>query len=288
MDLTHGEVQDFVSIIRDIVRQELSNNNNVEYVYYGKVKTVNTDGTYDVEIPSDGGTYPSLLNKTGEVLQVGNSVTIRARNRNMGNAYIGLKNGTIGGGGGGQTVQADWNVNDINSPSYIKNKPFIPQIVSASSNDYFPPSGDSRNLYINTTSNDIYRWDNTLGKYILLDSDSDSDSDVYSTDEIQIGYYNNKPLYRKVFTGITVSNTTSPVEYADLSSLNIDKCISIKGGIYPSGTTIPWGYASIIEGTSYHANVWIRNNNSKLTILTSTSWGSVTYIAILEYTKTTD
>lgn len=92
MNVGNMDVNEFVELIRDIVRQEIKKT-GLEYSYFGKIKTVNNDGTFDVEIPSDGGIYPSLLNKSGEELSVGNSVVIKAKNKNFGNAYIAIKNG---------------------------------------------------------------------------------------------------------------------------------------------------------------------------------------------------
>ncbi len=92
MNMSNEETSQLIELIRTIVKQEISKI-DIEYSYFGKIKTANADGTFNVEIPSDGGTYPSLKNKSGEVLTVGNSVLIKAKNNNFGNAYIAVKNG---------------------------------------------------------------------------------------------------------------------------------------------------------------------------------------------------
>lgn len=77
MDISEDEL---IELIRKIVKQEIKNNSsNIEYSYYGKVYSTNTDGTFNVQNTSDGGIYTNLLNQTGASLSVGDVVKISAK-----------------------------------------------------------------------------------------------------------------------------------------------------------------------------------------------------------------
>lgn len=107
MKLTNKEISELVSIIRDITRQEI-NKIDLEYSYFGIIKNTYSDNSYDVEIPSTGLIYPKLYNKSTTSLSYGDAVIVHAKNDNLGNAYIAIKNGYTpvpsgGGGGGGET-----------------------------------------------------------------------------------------------------------------------------------------------------------------------------------------
>ena len=94
MNLNYGETSDLLNVIRNIVRQEIKNSmSNIEYSYFGIVESENLDGTFDIKIPSDDSIYPNLLNQSGTTLSVSDSVIVRAKNNNFGNAYIACKSG---------------------------------------------------------------------------------------------------------------------------------------------------------------------------------------------------
>ena len=110
---------------------------------------------------------------------------------------------------------------------------------------------------------------------------------TYSTDEIRVGTWMGKPLYRKVFTG-TLNN--SSVVSVNISELNCEICyfkngflISAGGPTYP----IPYEYGDDSLNTTCEINISqsifkLMNGNS------SSSYTRGTYYIILEYTKTTD
>lgn len=91
VSIKNEETSEFIDLVRTIVKQEL-NKLNIEYVYTGIINSINQNNTYDVEIPQMGVCH-DLINKTGEALTVGDAVLIRTKNKNFGNAYIGIKNG---------------------------------------------------------------------------------------------------------------------------------------------------------------------------------------------------
>lgn len=89
-----SSTQDLIKIVRTIANQEIKKSIvNIEQVSYGTITTVNTDGTFDVQI-AGGKLISSLANKSGETLAVGNVVILKARNGNLGNGYIAVKTGS--------------------------------------------------------------------------------------------------------------------------------------------------------------------------------------------------
>lgn len=110
------------------------------------------------------------------------------------------------------------------------------------------------------------------------------DKDInYSTTEQVIGtWIDGKPIYRKVITGNAPS--TDWTDFAQLSSLNIDTCINIKGNLYQDNNwNIP---INTYESNDYYILVsWNRTYIS----YKKNGWTSnPTLILIIEYTKTTD
>lgn len=106
-------------------------------------------------------------------------------------------------------------------------------------------------------------------------------ANIYSTDEIEIGEWLGKPLYRKVYTGIATGG--NQVISAGITTFNI---VNVFGYVVnASGTTLPIGhfnngYGSIVYKTA--------NSVGGDLILSSTSDIIGDFSIIIEYTKTTD
>ena len=90
--MTENERKEFVKIIREIVQQEIAKIPNLEYSFFGIVDAANGSG-FDVIVPGTESQYHALLNKSGETLTAGDAVILRAKDKNMGNAYIAVKCG---------------------------------------------------------------------------------------------------------------------------------------------------------------------------------------------------
>jgi microcystin-dependent protein len=108
----------------------------------------------------------------------------------------------------------------------------------------------------------------------------------YSTSEVKIGdtWIDGKPIYRKVIK-ITSGISTGTTITTNISDLNIDKCINIKGFTYSS----TFGYVPIdfYNGSNYnyaHTGGGSGFNN----IYWRIDIGASEVYFILEYTKTTD
>lgn len=79
-------------------------------------------------------------------------------------------------------MQADWDEQDRKSYSYIRNKPNIERmkeeikhkIEEFSDFDEFPIHGRTKTLYIDCSSNKMYRWDCGKEDYVLVSGNNSS------------------------------------------------------------------------------------------------------------------
>ncbi len=138
----------------------------------------------------------------------------------------------------------------------------------------------------------------TIPENKILNSNSTSQTDtyscekinemteeIYSTEEQIIGkWIDGKPIYRKVFTGTTNGSNNTIIAK---TTLNIDKLINSNGIMYNSGVQINIGKSESIGNTNGNTRVWINNENVVFTVGSDLTIG-FSYIAVLEYTKTTD
>ena len=88
-------------------------------------------------------------------------------------------------------------------------------------------------------------------------------ANVYSTTEKRIGtWIDGKPLYQCTFTGTTPSSNTSQGLFANVSSYNIDKCISIDGNIQRNdGVSFS---VNIALSTQRMISVYMQNSNTDI------------------------
>lgn len=103
---------------------------------------------------------------------------------------------------------------------------------------------------------------------------------VYSTDELVVGVYMSKPLYRKIIRGVT--NTENASVYYPVSS---DIEAVLRGDVFVENSD-----SSIVSAPNQYVSMSIRNDG-RLNLYVSTG-GAYLYgrpfTAIIEYTKTTD
>ena len=121
--------------------------------------------------------------------------------------------------------------------------------------------------------------------------------EYYLTDEIKIGrtWIDDKPIYRKVFTGnfptITHDYNTYTTVKFDISDLNISNVVALDGTINQDNGYAHWTlnwYHSIV-GASARSYITNDDNGNWLVVSTNCNWLSGNpIVAILEYTKTTD
>lgn len=109
--------------------------------------------------------------------------------------------------------------------------------------------------------------------------------ETYSTDEIRVGTWINKPLYRKVYYVNAFANNSNV--YLDINVENVDTVISANGYAKNSSHTETIFLNSSYSNTIYDAIVWEESTNKLRLHSTSDRSGYSGYVWI-EYTKTTD
>ena len=106
-------------------------------------------------------------------------------------------------------------------------------------------------------------------------------TEIYSTDELEIGrWINGKPLYRKVFN-VTISNTKEQLFPHNISNVGM---IMAKEWYLHNGTiwqNQAYAYPYAAGFTADATNVRIEKNSTS-------TWAGAESIMIIEYTKTTD
>lgn len=130
----------------------------------------------------------------------------------------------------------------------------------------------------------------TKGTYIISDnqngsggvSSGTSSGEIYSEEEIVIGTWLGKPLYRKVIlTTSPAAVTTTSVVVANLPEY-LERCISIRGTIQTPSGALSININSIVTLVSY------QNKTINMKITDAANQSSRPVYIILEYTKTTD
>lgn len=134
----------------------------------------------------------------------------------------------------------------------------------------------NRNIFSNQECTVIFKYTKTTDSPISIGSDTD-----YSTEEKIIGtWIDGKPIYQRVLTDITISQSNSWVYCSD--TLGIDKLISLIGFMrYPdSNTNVQTPY----NDQSNHE--WLQIYYDRLYI--NSSFPTWDHEIIIQYTKTTD
>ena len=93
MDFDLNYVPQFKAVIEDIIKAELKKYKITNFIS-AVVQNVNEDGTVDVYFPPNKKDIATgILNKSGEILEVGDSVEINTKNGNLSNSWVALKHG---------------------------------------------------------------------------------------------------------------------------------------------------------------------------------------------------
>ena len=88
------DTKEFKGVIEDIVDARMSKKGITKFVS-AVVKTVNSNGSLDVYLPPDKTKIVSnVINKTGETLNIGDSVELCTKNGKTSNAWVSVKHGT--------------------------------------------------------------------------------------------------------------------------------------------------------------------------------------------------
>ncbi len=216
---------------------------------------------------------------------VGEKITIKANYDDNSNGHynIGLcdangENRIVGGSSSASGQTITYTIPTITTSKYLALWFYCDKNGTVNYTNLMVNFGDTALPYepyvtpsINVDGEEIYRKDNL---------------EQYSTNEIRIGtWIDGKPLYRKTFdiSSITNSNTN----LVDISSLNIDKVVLIRGCLKASNgyqEPMPLSDSSVNYSSLYITHTSIRGRAD-----ISDTGGTITSAyATIEYTKTTD
>lgn len=126
---------------------------------------------------------------------------------------------------------------------------------------------------------------NEIKAVVNNNDDIVTNATTYSTDEIRIGTWMNKPLYRKVYYVNAFANNSNV--YLDINVENVDTVISANGYAKNSSHTETIFLNSSYSNAICDAIVWEDSANKLRLHSTSDRSGYSGYVWI-EYTKTTD
>ena len=148
------DTKEFKGVIEDIVDARMSKKGITKYVS-AIIKNVNGDGSVNVYLPPDKTKIVSnVINKTGETLNIGDSVELCTKNGKTSNAWVSVKHGT--------------NLGNLSEQSNIFRNLFNVGNASIRTNNY---PDFSSSLDFNKTNNQILiNGSSSIGTNIFLDS----------------------------------------------------------------------------------------------------------------------
>ena len=146
--------------------------------------------------------------------------------------------------------------------------------IPTKTSELFNDSGYITNEYHDATKQDV-----------INNLDIINNNLKFSLDEIVVGEYLNKPLYRKVIEFGNLPNSTAVYKNHGIS--NIDKIIGIKAIGTDGNQFYPIPFVPTVNMYNNTA-LTLRANKTQVGVFASTDFTSHTATIILEYTKTTD
>lgn len=128
----------------------------------------------------------------------------------------------------------------------------------------------------------------TIENNVISASGGSAQTDYTTGVEIQIGTWNNKPLYRKIITGTLAATSNTQVILDTIS--NLKEILNIRATVgYTNDRDRYWTYPFPVFTSDTTSALWITNTNQLKASWTSTgSWANYPISVIMEYTKTTD
>lgn len=129
----------------------------------------------------------------------------------------------------------------------------------------------------------------TIENNVISASGGSAQTDYTTGVEMQIGTWDNKPLYRKIITG-TLPSTTRTNKTLDTIS-NLGKILTLTATIgYTSPRNQFWAYPFPVITSDTYSSILINGNNQIIVRWESnaSAWVDSPVVVIIEYTKTTD
>lgn len=146
------------------------------------------------------------------------------------------------------------------------------------------PLGSGVDLWINPTNTDTYT---------VVEMDDLNKAINYSTEEVPTGgtWIDGKPIYRKVFTGVSTSESLQKINAPDIEVvINLYGFLARSDGSYiPLNVADPAAQSNVITANMMKISFYGPDktiNFSKGSVFTELSGAN--YAIICEYTKTTD
>lgn len=131
----------------------------------------------------------------------------------------------------------------------------------------------------------IFMWDEAQNK--AVGTLPVASLNIHSCDETLIGQWNGKPLYRKVFSSLTVPKENTTANFiSGLSALNIDTLTKFDGIVYVSDAN--QRPINLFISTSDYIATWRRSADEIGMKVGTSSYCSKPVTITIEYTKTTD
>lgn len=130
----------------------------------------------------------------------------------------------------------------------------------------------------------------TIENNVISASGGSAQTDYTTGVEIQIGTWDNKPLYRKIITGTLAATSNTQVILDTI--LNLKEILNIRATIgYLNNRSSKWTYPFPITSSDTFSGLSINGNNelrASWTNTPGTAWANSSICVIIEYTKTTD
>lgn len=121
-----------------------------------------------------------------------------------------------------------------------------------------------------------------------IENEFDSLNNYLSNQEIQIGTWDNKPLYRQIITSTLPSTTATNKTLGTVN--NMDKILTFNATTGYTNRSQYWVYPFPIVTSDTNSGIWINANGQILARWESNAsvWANSPIVVVLEYTKTTD
>ena len=179
MNMDINYVSQFKSVIEDIVKSEIKKAGITNYIS-AIVKSINGDGTINVYLPpNEQSLITGLYNKTGEIINVGDSVEIATKSGSLTNSWIAIKHGNERNYIGGTSSTGNFlklTGGDLYGNLRINNASFLLKSTSDTNDFKLGISTPSHDFGFKAITNNHGIYDFRNNKWVLY-SDSSSGED---------------------------------------------------------------------------------------------------------------
>lgn len=128
----------------------------------------------------------------------------------------------------------------------------------------------------------------TIENNVISASGGSAQTDYTTGIEIQIGTWDNKPLYRQIITSTLPSTTATNKTLGTVN--NMDKILTFNVTTGYMSRSQYWAYPFPVVTSDTNSGIWINANGQIMARWESKAsvWANSPIVIVLEYTKTTD